>query len=193
MASPVGLVLCGAGLWDNFGRKRKSIIQLFDYSIVSDFFVIFPNYLEENLGQSRAFHQTPILGLGRQVGRDQTPLVHSHLKRRKRQKKDKKGQLHSDDTEVAPYGSCHSHLLSCQSCPISLAQGTYSSYKPRGTSCSHGCVLDSPIYHQHSSNFLSHSRRILIVNTLSHVKHVTSLKGPSWLPRTGRLTVRGCR
>lgn len=119
-------------------------------------------------------------------------MVHSHLK----EKKKIKIILHFDNfdnPEAALYGSCHSHLLSCQSFSISLAHGNCSPYKARGTSCSHGCVLDSSIYHQYSAIILSYSWRILIVDTSSHVKHETSVEQPSWVLRTGRLIFLGCR
>ena len=76
---------------------------------------------------------------------------------------------------------------------FSLANGICFLQTPPSISCLHGCVCLSLICHKYSPTILSLAYRILIQNTLSHVKHETGIEEPSWLPRTRRLTVKGCR
>ncbi len=97
-----------------------------------------------------------------------------------------------EDKEAALYGSCHTHHLSRGSTPISLSTGISSLHKSSSTSSLHGCALHSPIFLKYLSTILSHCR-IFTYTTLSHVKHATNVNKPSWLFRTGRLTVKGCR
>ena len=99
--------------------------------------------------------------------------------------------LQGHNTEVALYGSFHLHASWSQSSPSSLATRIYVHFGA-GIACMALSLILIPftnIYPQ----ILPCDCRIFFYSTPYQVKHETSVNKPSWLPLTGRLTLKVCR